>query len=327
MNEVHSVQIAFFKKLKQQVSTQKLLANEIADVLKLSRSEAYHKIQGTSLLTLPQIHCLCKTYNVPFFIGGNEASATTSFRYLPFYQQQIPIEKYLVLLNNFLSGINNVREKKLFCATEDIPTFHLFKYPELGAFKMYYWSRRMQASNSTSNVSNFTMQSVSKENIKAAYELYQLYNQIPCVEIWSRGSLFNTVDQIKYAAESGIIKDKKLGRLISQQFISVLQDIEKYAIHGDRQENGSASFQWYFCEVIGNITYLAQIDKKELAFIRFNTFNNMNTDNEVMCKEIRLWMEALIYDAVNFTGKGSKHRNIYLEEAYKICDGLVESFD
>lgn len=328
MNEVHVMQVAFLQKIKQQqVSNHKLIAGEIADVLGISRSEAYHKIQGTSLLTLPQIHLLCKTFNLPFCIGGNDTAATTAFQYLPFYHQQIPIDKYLLLLNKFLCSINHVEVKKLFCATEDIPTFHLFKYPELGAFKMYYWNRRMQKSNSKSNLSNFTMESVNKENVKSAYELYQLYNQIPCVEIWSRGSLFNTVDQIKYAAESGIIKDKKLGRLIAQQFISVLQDIERYAIHEDRQENGSASFQWYFCEVIGNITYMAQIDKKELAFIRFNTFNTMNTDDEVMCKEIRLWMEALIYDAVNFTGKGSKHRNLYLEEAYGICDELVASFD
>lgn len=53
----------------------------------------------------------------------------------------------------------------------------------------------------------------------------------------------------------------------------------------------------------------------------------MKTDDEEMCKEIRLWMEALMYDSINFSGQGSKHRNMYLEEAYRICDGLVAFFD
>ena len=86
-------------------------------------------------------------------------------------------------------------------------------------------------------------------------------------------------------------------------------------------------FQWYFCEVIGNETYLAQLAQKQLAFIRFNTFNNLYTDNEILCSEIRHWMDALIYDATNFSGRSGKHRNIYLKEAYKACDELVAHFE
>ena len=52
MKKQKYIQALFFEQLKQKLSTQKLLANEIASVLKISTSEGYSKINGNSSLTL-----------------------------------------------------------------------------------------------------------------------------------------------------------------------------------------------------------------------------------------------------------------------------------
>ncbi len=327
MNEVKTQQIAFFGTIKEKISTQTLLAKEIAKLLGVSTSEAYNKIAGNSLLTLPQIHLLCKTYNLNFLISPNGSYSSTLVEFLPFYQQNIDIDKYLFSINKFLCKINTAKDKKIMCAAEDIPILNLFKYPELSAFKLYYWHRRKQINNPNATVPDFTRKSINEEDVKAAYELYLLYKQIPGVEIWCGGSLANTVNQIKSAAESGVIKDKNLGKTIAKQLASVLSDIENYAINESKSEDASVPFEWYFCEDIGSVIYLAQLEKKQIAFIRFDTYNLLNTDSEILCNEVSHWMNALIYDGTSFSGQGSKHRNIYLKEAYQTCDELVAQFE
>jgi transcriptional regulator with XRE-family HTH domain len=325
MNEVQALQTAFFNKIKQQANSITLVANEIAELLSVTKSEVYHKMQGRSFLTLQQIYLLSKTYNVPFFTGGNNKEATTVFQYQSFYEKNITIDNYLSSLHNFLSGISAGKNKKLFCATEDVPTFHLFKYPELAAFKMYYWERRLNALNSDTITPPFNSKSIRPDRIKTAHELYLLHREIPGVEIWSRGALFNTIDQINYAAETGNIKDKCLGRTIAQQFLSVLQDVERDAKQ-QKKDGSNVPFDWYFCDVIGNITYLAEMNGSRMAFIRLNTFNNLHTDEERICNEIRLWIDALINDGVSFSGQSSKYRNLYLNEAFKGCHNLIGAF-
>ncbi|MEJ7677383.1 MAG: helix-turn-helix domain-containing protein [Segetibacter sp.] len=184
MNEVKTQQIAFFGTIKEKINQQTLMAKEIAKLLGISTSEAYNKIAGKSMLTLPQIHLLCKTYNLNFLISSNKSYSSTLVEFLPFHQQNIAIDKYLFIINKILVDINSVKDKKLICATEDIPILHMFKYPELSAFKIYCWNRRNQMNHPNDTVPIFTRESISEENVKAAYELYLLYNQIPGVEIW-----------------------------------------------------------------------------------------------------------------------------------------------
>ncbi len=128
------------------------------------------------------------------------------------------------------------------------------------------------------------------------------YKEIPCVEIWSRGSLCVTVDQLKHAEETRILHDKKLGQVIAKQLRAVVSDIESYAIQKSKNEDSNVPFEWYFTDVVENVTYLAQLNKKQIAFVGFNTFNNINTDNEFFCTEINMWMDSLIYDSMSFSG-------------------------
>jgi len=75
--------------------------------------------------------------------------------------------------------------------------------------------------------------------------------------------LLITIDQIRYAAESNILKDKSLGRILCEQLIATLYDIEGYAMKSCKNEN--VLFDWYFCDVVGSVTYLAKIEKKDFV--------------------------------------------------------------
>ena len=106
----------------------------------------------------------------------------------------------------------------------------------------------------------------------------------------------------------------------------VLADIEMYAINRNKSSDKTVTFDWYFYDIIGTITYLAEMDGELKTFIRFNTFNTIQEENGPLCTEVKYWLVNLVKDATGFSGQGSVQRNKYLASAYDQCDSMAEMF-
>lgn len=326
MKNVTTIQTEFLHKIQDRLKPGTLLATEIKTLLQISRSESYNKISGKSALTLTQIQLLSKKYRVPFEIGKPENQSEIKVSYTPFHTGNISIGNYIASLNKTMENLQKARITKLTCATDDIPFFYLFKYPELTAFKLYFWESRIPGKmNSTaSGISNtFDLKKVNKKSIKAAFELNKTYCTIPTLEIWTKGNLLITIDQIKSAYESQLLKDRKLTHTICDQLLLTLDDIEQYAINSYKTTN-SATFDWYECDVVGNVAYLAETPLRNISFLRFNTFNNITSEDSGICKEVEMWMQFLLNNSTGFSGHGSKQRNNYLQRVRNRIHRLKE---
>jgi len=319
---MEQLQTNFFKHLSQKLAANRKMSDELVELLGISKGEAYKKINTKSLLTIPQIKLLCDKFQVSFTIEGKENRASANVNFTPFHTGKIEVRDYINSLEKFLSNIASAANGKLTCATDDVPIFHLFQYPELTAFKLHFWQMRIidQAPF------KFNVNDWSPSILQPAARLHQLYQTIPSVEVWTKTSLLNTLDQIKYAAETKIITDKKVGRLICSQLRSALAEIEMYAVNRNKLSKKDVSFDWYFYDIIGTITYLAEMDDELSTFIRFNTFNTIQEENGPLCKEVKHWLENLIKDATGFSGQGSVQRNKYLAAAYDQCDEMAGLF-
>lgn len=318
---MQQIQVNFLKRVSKKLD-QKRLAEAISDLLKISKGEAYKKIKGTSLLTLLQIQKICNEYKLDFTIHGNENHSHTDISFTPFHTGRVSVKDYITSLEKFLYAISSANQKRLISATDDIPIFHLFQYPELTAFKLHFWQMRI-IDNAPFK---FNMNSWNSSILKPAAKLHELYRSIPSAEVWTKTSLLNTLDQIRYAAETKIISDAKMGKLICSQLRSALADIEMYAVNCNKSSTGVVAFDWYFYDIIGTITYLAEKDGEYETFIRFNTFNTIQEESGTLCTEVKHWLDNLIKDAIGFSGQGSVQRNKYLATAYEQCDAAAEMF-
>jgi hypothetical protein len=316
------MQQAFLQQLSSKLPQGQKLVDAIATVIGTSKSETYKKINGKTLLTLPQIQALCNHYNINFVLYGEHNRSSSNVSFAPFHTGAVGLKQYIQSLEKFLQDIAEAKHKKLSCATDDIPLFHLFKYPELTAFKLHFWQMRV-IDNAPFKLN---MNDWGAAVLKPAAHMHELYLQIPGVEVWTKTSLLNTLEQIKYAAEAGIIADKKLGKLICTQLRQAIADIELYAINRSKKGTDGPLFDWYFYDIIGTITYLAEIDHRLSAFIRFNTFNTIREENGPLCIEVNHWLNSLIQDATGFSGQGSVQRNKYLAQAYEQCDTMADLF-
>jgi hypothetical protein len=312
MSNIIAAQARFFEQIKNKSSSETLIANELAEALGISKSEAYSKLKGTSGITLQQMELLCNKYDLNFEIKPDQQINTCSVKFTPFHTGNINISQYIENLSRQMQVVASKGLKNLSCSTDDIPFFHLFKYKELAAFKLHFWASRIHTQQKITREQVFDFKKTSKKDIKNANDLNQIYQQIPCTEIWTKGELLIIIEQIKYSIESKLLADKKLQEVICKQLLNVLDDIEGYAKDECKNKNAAAGFDWYFCDVVGNVSYLAERADMNFCFLRFNTFNNVESSDESICQEVRMWLNSLLNDAVAFSGKGSKHRNIYL---------------
>lgn len=315
-------QTDFLQQIALRLPATQKIADALAEVLQIGKSEAYKKIKGKSLLTLPQVQALCNHFNINFAIQGEHNRSSSIVSFAPFHTGKVGVKEYITGLDQFLEDIASAGSKKLSCATDDIPIFHLFGYPELTAFKLHFWQLRVIDKVPF----KFNMNDWGPSFLKPAAHMHELYKQIPSVEVWTKTSLLNTLEQIKYAAEAGIITDKKLGRIICAQLREALSHVEFDAINRKKSLQADVLFDWYFYDIIGTITYLAEMDESFVTYVRFNTFNTIREENGALCTEVKHWLHSLIQDATGFSGQGSVQRNKYLAKAYEECDAMTELF-
>jgi hypothetical protein len=290
------------------------LAQSVADVLNISTNEAYKKIRGTSNISLPQLIKLADAFSTPFSYQPTK-SVYVSFSYVYMNRESPDMLGYLIDLLTNMRAIHSKSNRHINITTDDIPIFHFFKYPELTCFKLFFW-----ADNSAVK---FDLSFINEQIINVAQELNKTYLEIPSTEIWSKDAVFGTIDQVRYAFEAGLIKDKMLAKTIVEQVRYCLTDINTYAVSAKKTANPLHTFNWFSSDVLGGIAYLVELKGSMQCYNRFNTFNYLKTDDQFYCIQTKEWMIGLIKKSVAFSGQGEKHRHKFLNNALAHCDQLI----
>ncbi len=135
------LQINFLKQIKNQLPSHLALVDAIAEQLNISNDSAYRRIRGEKHLTFDEIQILSAHYKISLdsFLHLQNDS-------LIFWGKNI--DRHFFDFENYLQGIvaqltyfMTARHKHIFNLNKDIPIFHHFMFPELAAFKSYFWSR------------------------------------------------------------------------------------------------------------------------------------------------------------------------------------------
>jgi hypothetical protein len=312
-----SSQIDFFIKIKDRLPVFENMAQSVADALGISQNEAYKKIRGLSQINISQIETLSNYFKVPFMYSGSKES-TVSF----FYSRIESVELYIDSLTSDLLLINGAKEKRITVITDDIPIFYLFKYPELAAFKLILWKNSLAESPEP-----FFFGAISPELIHKTHELNKHYLQIPTVEIWGKNSVNYTIEQIRYAWEANLLNDRNFIIEIINQLKACFQDISRYAVSGRKSIDENHKFDWYCCDVIGSMTYLAEVNGNSICYNRFSSFNVLKTQDKDYCSLIKNWKDSLIAKSTCFSRQSEKYRNNYLSSGIEKCNGLLKEID
>jgi hypothetical protein len=312
-----TVQAQLIRKLKDSIPANHSLVEEMADLLQISTDSAYRRIRGETALTIDEVTRLCSHYRIPFDFASTAKSGagnTVTFNYHHLSDDFSNFEAYLRNLVNDMRRIRSSEPKEIIFAAEDIPIFHHFRFPVLAAFKLFYWSKSILNVQEFDG-KKFELSAVPEAQKELITEIYDLYLNIPSIEIWSEDTLNSTLKQVEYYWESGLFSTKEDALQVLDDIAKMISGIEKQAagstkFRGDVPPAGSTeNYKLYFSELmIGNNCILVSTGTTKAAYVSHNTFNSMVTVNPAFCEETGRWLSNLIRKSNLISGVSEKQR-------------------
>jgi hypothetical protein len=311
-----TVQAQFLQRLKESIPANHSLVDELADLLEVSTDSAYRRIRGETALTIDEVSKICSHYRLPFDYAGVQKGKgdSVTFSYNHLSTNPDSFEKYLENIRDDMRRIKGTENKEIIFAAEDVPIFHHFSFPKLSAFKLFYWNRSILNSSSLEG-KQFDAAAVSEKMQEIVKEIYELYLQIPSIEIWSEDTLNSTLKQVEYYWDSGLFKNKEDMLDVLNEISQMIKRIEWQAAHSTKfrgEVPGATSVQNYTLYnselMIGNNCVLIKAGGSRNTYISHNTFNSMVTTNSAFCDETENWIKNLIKKSIPISGVSEKQR-------------------
>lgn len=324
---VTSAQTEFIHQLKQLVPPSLSLVDEMADILGVSTDSAYRRIRGETSLTFDEIILLCNHFKLSFDSFMSASSGTVTFNYNPVNENESTFEKYFSNILRDLKKIQSFEQKQIIFAAEDIPIFHHFRFPELTAFKIFYWNKSILNSTSLEG-KKFAVGAISDDLIRMGRDILDTYTTIPSIEIWSDDTVNSTIKQVEFYWEAGIFQSKDDALTICTQIEEMIEGLKKQAGHStkftkeEHRAQNENNFVLYNSELmIGNNCILVNMGSAKATYLSHHTFNAMLTTHNGFCIDTDSWLKNLMRKSILISGVAEKQRYQFFR---KIEDKLNE---
>ncbi len=323
----NNLQIKLFQQLKDQLPAHEKLVYVVMEQLKLTRSQAYRRINGTVPVSLDELKMLTETFSISVddlllepTNGQIKFSAALRINdtYLGFLQQ----------LKQTISYVGALPGVHVQYATNEYPIFYTFMFPDLVKFKFYMWNRTFWKNNQPQRP--FSLEVANPDELALAHQIQEEYLSIATTEYWHIRMVDNTFSQISYALDSGFFKDPVEANQLIDQMLRGLQHLKSMAeqghkrFFGDSETTQRAKFQLYLSDLPTNVHFLvSQPDSRQL-FSTFDNPNFMHTTNKGICDYAADWFENLQNKSVLISQSGDKARNQFFHRMETEIKGLLE---
>lgn len=326
-----NLQELYFDRIRAVLPSNASLVDELAELLQISNDSVYRRLRNETLLNIEEIVRLCNHFKIPFDITTTSDSNLVPFSYSRLKNTD-DFKSYLRRISQDMHAIRKAEKSKITYAAIDIPIFHHYQFPQLAAFKTFYWLKGVM--NDTSlNGQKFNASLIDAELLDLGKEVYNLYCQIPGIEIWTTETVNSQFEQIQFFWESGLFQSKDDALEICNLCHQELEHIQQQADCGSKEldplkRTSNNSFMLYHSEIqIGNNAIMVEKGESKGFYISCHTLNYMFTTQPAYCKDTQEWFDNLIRKSVLISGVSEKLRYQFFQNAYDKLEVLTKKIE
>ncbi len=312
--ESTGAQQVFFAHIKGLLPPHISFVDEIAEVLNISNDSAYRRIRGEKQIALEEIKKLCVKYKISLdqLLHLNSESLVFSGKVAD--PQNFNFELYLQDFLRQHEIINSFEQKELLILPKDVPVYHYYNFPELAAFKYFFWMKTIlhypEYSKTLFNPSIMT------ENImKTGEKILATYNKIPSTEIWNVENISATLRQIEYYKEANVFECKEDVLKIFDCLKKSIDFVEMQAEAGykinqpGKGPQQAAQFNLYINDfILGDNTYLPILNGKKVVFLTHTHLNYINTTDVAFAEYTYMHFQNILHKSTLISIVGEKER-------------------
>lgn len=313
---METTQQQFFQHMKSLLPPHLSMVDEVAEVLNISNDSAYRRIRGDKQISLEEVKMLCNHFKISLdqflhlnsdsvIFTGNLTNAAT-----------FNVESYQEDSLRQLQRVNSFADKEIYYWPKDIPVFYYYHFPELAAFKNFFWMKTVLEDPAYNKV-KFTFESFPEKLLKIGEKILSTYNQIPSHEIWNVDNINTTIQQIEYyKATNCFAKLEDVGTLLNC-LEKLIDHIEAQAEAGYKfninvKGNIGAECKIYVNEfIIGDNTVMPVINKQPIVFINHSFLNYAVTRDKAFCEYMYQHMQRLIRKSTLVSQVSEKQRSTF----------------
>jgi hypothetical protein len=285
--ESNELQLEFFKYLKSTLPAHVSLADELCDLLKISADSAYRRLRGEKALTFSELKILCEKFQVSLDQVLNLKNDTVAFRAPDLMTHHETFADYMRYILEGVTFFHQFKEKKMMYLCKDASLWYFYIYPELAAFKTFFFLRSLRNEPSVLNKKFSLKEFPFDDCFSLGQQMLKAFNEIPCEELWNNESWNSTINQVAYYREAGIFNSNNDYERVVDSILKTIDHLELQAskgqkfLPGDSELKYRAPIQFYVNDlIIGNNTIYGEVDGNKISWVTYSVLNTLITKDK-----------------------------------------------
>ena len=306
MTEVSQVQLV--DRLRHHIPKKGDLVKILTELLSISPDSVYRLLRGESEFTLSEVVKIAHRFDLSMDNLYNERINSTTFHYNKLYNRDNAFEPYFVNLTQQMERLRRA-EGKLYFVCSELPISQSFQNQELREFKLFYWQRVILNRQIMRGIKYDKTFAIGFNLNQYVDSLMDSYRHIDKTEIWTEETLDDTIRQLKYCRDCGLMDHENLLN-VCQSLIHTLNRLEN-ELESQTYSDDPHRLRFYVSSVeLGNNVIHMNYGQYRTSYIKFNTFNTVATRSDDFCDEIEHMIEGVLAKSVEISGRSDvlRHR-------------------
>ncbi len=315
-----------FEQVKEKLPSHSSLVHELAELLEVSTDSAYRRLRGQTKVSLEEAVFLARKFGLSLDAMFHHTKNSFPFMYRGVNYNIDSLENYYRNILMEFEKADMMGETKIYYATKDIPMFHIFGFPELAAFRLFFWKKTIYDIQDY-KARTFTLDEANTPLIQIGKQMMMKYVKIPSMEIWSEEIMSSTLNPVLYYYESGVIEKRSVALRLLDLIDDFLNHTRKQAELGGKflpEQDGPTNpgnFEMYYNEVtLTNNTIILKSGDRKYAYLVQSAVDYLLTDNTIFCDRTQAWIENLTRKSVKISTQAEKFRQKYFAQMHRQVD-------
>lgn len=299
--ESNQLQQQLFSFLKECIPPHLSLVEELCDLLNLSHDSVYRRIRGEKPISLAELKIICEKYHISLDQLLQLENESVLFDAPGLNVMPAEFSDYLNAVLNQFKYFNSFTTREMHYLCKDSTIWNFYLFPELAAFKTFFWSKTINNQAALSNKMFSFEEFPYHDCFLLGQQVLKEYNQIPSVELWNLESMHSTLNQIAYYRDAGNFKSKHDLALVINAFVNMVDHLQLQAergvkfMPGDTELSYRASIQFFINELIlGNNTMVINLDGKKISMVTYSVFHYLFTKDPRFSTKVMASFDTLL---------------------------------
>ncbi|WNJ18045.1 hypothetical protein [Pontibacter sp. G13] len=330
---MNGIQHLLFEEIKHKIPKHASFVDEVATVLEVSPDGVYRRSRSETMLRVDELVMLCKHFDISLDnLMKRSTDEVVLFQPFGLNAAELDFSEYLRTLLGLLRGFQERKIRRAIFSAKDIPVFHLFQFPELARFKMFFWRKTIF------NDPSFGRFDLSLEDEHEAYlvslchQVAEKYAQIPTTEIWNDETAISFIKQIEYYYKSGFFKHKRDAEHLVDLMEEYFNHLRMQAEYGCKflgktpPKHGVENFELYYNNLIliDNVIHVEE-ENAQHAFLVYHSIEYLQTQNPRFASQLKDWLLTLTRKSGKISASNEIERNQFFMKILDRLDVLRES--